>query len=90
MAFKGTVFANRLDIRRQIMSPQRIVGIVLLIVGVIILIVGMNASHSVADQVSNTFTGKFTDATTWYIIGGIGAALVGLLMALFGPSGKGA
>ena len=72
------------------MSPQRIAGIVLLIGGVVILIVGMNASHSVADQVSNTFTGRFTQATTWYIIGGIGAAIFGLLLTLFGASGKGA
>jgi uncharacterized membrane protein len=72
------------------MSPPRIAGIVLLVVGVVVLIMGMNASHSVADQVSNTFTGKFTDATTWYIIGGIAAALFGLLLTIFGPSGKGA
>jgi uncharacterized membrane protein YidH (DUF202 family) len=70
------------------MSPQRIVGIVLLIVGVIALVMGMNASHSVADQVSNTFTGKFTEATTWYILGGIAAAIVGVLMVLFSVKGK--
>jgi hypothetical protein len=70
------------------MSPQRIVGIVALVVGVALLIVGMNSSHSVADQVSNTFTGRFTQATTWYIIGGIGAGLVGLLMLITGGGGK--
>lgn len=72
------------------MTPPRILGIVLLVVGVIVLIVGMNSSHSVADQVSNTFTGRFTQTTTWYIIGGIGAAVVGLILTLFGASGKGA
>jgi hypothetical protein len=70
------------------MNPQRIFGIVLLVVGVILLIVGMNSSHSVADQVSETFTGRFTKATTWYIVGGIGSALLGLLMVLFGARGK--
>ena len=70
------------------MSPQRILGIVLLVVGVILLIIGMNASHSVADRVSNTFTGRFTEATTWYIVGGIGSALLGLLIVLFGGRGK--
>jgi uncharacterized membrane protein len=70
------------------MSPQRIVGVVLLIVGVIALFMGLNASHSVADQVSNTFTGKFTEATTWYILGGIAAAIVGVLMVLFGVKSK--
>lgn len=72
------------------MSPQRIVGIVLLVAGVVALIFGMNASHSMADQVSNTFTGRFTQATTWYILGGIASAVLGLLLALFGPSGRGA
>jgi len=24
-----------------------------------------------ADRVSNTFTGRFTEGTTWYILGGI-------------------
>jgi len=70
------------------MSPQRILGVVLLVAGVILLIVGMNASHSVADQVSTTFTGRFTQATTWYIVGGIALALLGLFTALFGGRGR--
>jgi choline-glycine betaine transporter len=66
------------------MSPRRIGGIVLLVVGVAVLIVGVNASHSVADHVSNTFTGKFTRETMWYFIGGGAAALFGLLMVATG------
>ena len=65
------------------MNPQRIGGIVLLVVGVILIVVGMNSSHSLADQVSNTFRGRFTQATTWYIVGGIAAALFGLLITFF-------
>lgn len=66
------------------MKPQAIVGIVLLLGGIALLIFGMNASHSVADQVSNTFTGKFTQDTMWYIIGGIVVGVLGLLMLLMG------
>jgi hypothetical protein len=51
------------------MSQVRIFGIVLLVVGAVVLAVGMNASHSVADQVSDTFTGRFTSTTAWYLIG---------------------
>jgi type II secretory pathway component PulK len=70
------------------MNPQRILGIVMLLLGVILAIVGMNSSHSVADQVSNTFTGRFTQTTTWYILGGIALALLGLFMALFTGRGR--
>jgi hypothetical protein len=70
------------------MSSQRILGIVMLVVGVALLVIGVNSSHSVTDQVSNTFTGRFTDATTWYIVGGIAAGLFGLLMLVMGGRGK--
>jgi hypothetical protein len=66
------------------MSPQRIAGIVLLTLGIVLLIVGMNASDSLADQVSNTFTGRFTDRTTWYIGGGIVTGVLGVSLLLFG------
>ena len=66
------------------MSQQRIIGVVLLVVGAIVLVMGMNASKSVSDQVSQTFTGRFTKETMWYLIGGGAAALIGLLMAIGG------
>ncbi|MGD0464678.1 MAG: DUF3185 family protein [Tepidisphaeraceae bacterium] len=72
------------------MNAQRILGIVLLVVGVALLITGMNASHSAADQISNSFTGKFTHETAWYIFGGGAAALLGLLLVLVGPRGRNA
>ena len=66
------------------MNMQRIFGIVLLLGGVALLIIGMNASHSAADQISNTFTGRFTHDTAWYIYGGGAAALLGLLLLVVG------
>jgi hypothetical protein len=69
------------------MIPQRVLGIALLAAGVVLLVIGMNASHSVADQLSNTFTGRFTDKTTWFIVGGIAAGIAGLAMMLRGPRG---
>ena len=66
------------------MSQNRIIGIVLLVVGVVVLVIGMNASHSVGDQVSKTFTGRFTKETMWYLIGRGAAALFGLLMVFSG------
>ena len=70
------------------MNSKSIVGGVLLVLGVVLLIVGMNSSHSVADQVSNTFSGRFTQDTMWYIIGGIAVGVLGLLMLMFGVRGK--
>lgn len=69
------------------MSPQRIFGIALLLVGIVLVIVGLNASDSMADQISNTFTGKYTDRTTWYILGGVLLAVVGVLAAVV-PGGR--
>ena len=60
------------------MNLQRIIGIVLLGVGIVLLIWGLNASDSVADQVSDTFTGRFTDKTMWLILSGVALGLGGL------------
>jgi hypothetical protein len=70
------------------MSQKLLYGIVLLAVGVVLLVVGMNASHSAADQLSNTFTGRFTRETVWYFVGGGAAALLGLLMVVGSGRGK--
>lgn len=67
-----------------IMNSQRILGIILLVGGIIALMMGMNASESVVDQVSKTFTGRFTEATTWYILGGSVSAVLGLVMLFTG------
>jgi hypothetical protein len=72
------------------MNFQRNLGIGLLVIGVVLLVVGMNSSHSLADHVSNTFTGRFTQTTTWYIIGGIASGVFGLLLILAGGRGKSA
>jgi hypothetical protein len=66
------------------MNAQRVGGFVLLVVGVILLIIGLNASDSVADRLSNFFTGHFTDATTWYLVAGVASVVGGLMLAMFG------
>jgi hypothetical protein len=71
-------------IKENRMSPQRIAGLALLAIGLVLFIVGLNASHSFADQLSNTFTGKFTDSTAWYVYGGLAMAVAGSLLASFG------
>lgn len=72
------------------MNTNRIVGVVLLVVGVALFVIGMNASHSMADRMSDFFRGRLTDATTWYIVGGIAAGVLGLVILLAGLRGKNA
>ncbi|HEV8028233.1 MAG TPA: DUF3185 family protein [Stellaceae bacterium] len=64
------------------MSGIRILGIVIAVVGAVVLVLGLNASHSLADQASQTFLGRYTHDTTTYIIIGIAALVAGGLTAL--------
>ena len=64
------------------MAGSKLLGIILLVVGVILLIFGFNASQSLGDQVAETFTGRFTYETMWYIIGGAVAVVVGGFLTL--------
>lgn len=64
------------------MAGPKLLGIILLVVGVILLIFGFNASQSLGDQVAETFTGRFTDETMWYLIGGAVAVVVGGFLTL--------
>jgi hypothetical protein len=64
------------------MRVSRIIGAVLMIVGVVLIIVGVTTSRSLADSVSNFFTGHFTQNTMWYLVGGIASAVVGLLLTI--------
>jgi hypothetical protein len=70
------------------MSPQRALGMILLVIGVVLLVMGINASHSVADRVSDTLTGRFTRTTTWYILCGIALGVLGLILTVLGVRGK--
>lgn len=62
----------------------RTIGLVLLVVGIILVIFGLNASDSVADSISEGVTGRFTDKTMWYLIGGGAMAVAGLAMSARG------
>lgn len=63
---------------------QRIIGAVLLAVGVVLLVMGLNATHSVGEKVLEGVTGRYSDHTTWYILGGIAALVGGAALAFFG------
>ncbi|MBN1525858.1 MAG: DUF3185 family protein [Spirochaetales bacterium] len=65
------------------MSIGRIIGIILIAGGAILLFLGYQASQSLVEQGMSFFTGRFTDETMIYLIGGGLAALSGVLLILF-------
>lgn len=64
--------------------PERVTGMVLLSAGVVLFILGMNASDSAADRWSRLFTGHLTDATVLYLVGGVAAGAVGVVLLMLG------
>ncbi|TVS17794.1 MAG: DUF3185 family protein [Gammaproteobacteria bacterium] len=64
------------------MPQSKIIGIALIIVGAIVLYFGYNASQSVAEQLSETLTGRYTDDTMLYFIGGAILVVVGLIFTV--------
>lgn len=65
------------------MGTPKIIGIVLLVVGILLLFFGYQASQSIGEQLSETVTGRFSDETMWYIIGGVAAIVAGAFLAFF-------
>ena len=66
------------------MSQQRILGLILLVGGLVLLYFGLHATDSVGESVKEGITGKYTDKTTWFIIGGAAASIGGLALTAFG------
>ena len=59
-----------------------IVSLALLIGGVALMIIGINATNFFGSDVSRFFTSSPTDKAIWMLIGGIIAAVIGLVSTL--------
>ena len=66
------------------MNTRRLMGIVVLVLGVVLLGFAYQSSNAPVDQISSLLTGRYTDQTMWYLIGGIGLALAGGLLTISG------
>jgi hypothetical protein len=66
------------------MHWSRILGITLLIVGAGLLYLGWEASQSIAEEVRRELQGRYSEGTTRYLVWGGGAAVMGLLLTVFG------
>jgi hypothetical protein len=64
------------------MSNMRIIGIGLLALGAILLYFGFNATQSATEEIGEAFTGRYSDETMMYLIGGGVAAAIGLFLLM--------
>ncbi|BBK43587.1 hypothetical protein STVA_36070 [Allostella vacuolata] len=67
------------------MRSSGILGIVLVCVGAVLLAFAWRASNAPVDQVVNSLTGRFTDGTMIYLIGGIAALIGGIFLVAIRP-----
>ena len=63
---------------------NKIVSLALLVGGVVLIVIGISATNSFSSDVSRFFTGSPTDKAIWMLIGGIVAAVAGLVGTLRG------
>ena len=66
------------------MSTTKLVALVLIVVGGALLYFGYSASGSALESLTETVTGRYSDQTTLYLIGGAVCAVVGVGLLLFG------
>jgi hypothetical protein len=64
------------------MNQSKLIGIGLLVLGGILLYFGFNATNSPMEELGEAFTGKYSDETMMYLVGGGIAAAAGLFMIL--------
>ena len=61
---------------------NKLISLALLVGGIVLIFYGAAASDSLSSSFSRFFTGNPTDKTMWLLIGGIAAAVVGLVGVL--------
>ena len=68
------------------MGTTKAIGLVLLVLGGVLLYFGYQSTESLSEQLVEGLTGRYSDATMQYLIGGAApaAAAVGLMLLLFG------
>jgi len=62
------------------MNNSKMIGIALLALGLILLYFGISATDAPAEEIGEALTGKYSDNTMMYLIGGGVAAAAGLFM----------
>ena len=65
---------------KNLMSQTKLIGIVLLVAGLIALYFGLTATTAPMEELSESLTGRYSDQTMFYLIGGAVAGIAGLMM----------
>lgn len=65
------------------MNNSKLIGIVLLVLGAILLYFGIAATDSPTEEIGEALTGKYSDNTMMYLIGGGISAVAGLFLLFF-------
>jgi uncharacterized membrane protein HdeD (DUF308 family) len=66
------------------MSQSNIIGLVVLALGGVLLFFAWRASNAPVEQLSEALTGRYTDNTMWYMIGGVVAVVAGIALLVRG------
>ena len=64
------------------MSTNKILGIAMLVLGGVLIYFGINATDAPVEKLTESVTGKYSDETMYYLIGGGISAVVGLVLLL--------
>jgi hypothetical protein len=64
------------------MKTNKLIGIILLVLGAVLIYFGLNATESPTEEIAEAVTGRYTDQTMYYLIGGAVSAVLGLVLAL--------
>ena len=66
------------------MNPLRLLGLVLFVVGILLLGFGLRSTDSMKEKAVEKVSGRYTDDTMWYLVGGIAMLVGGGALTLFG------
>jgi LPXTG-motif cell wall-anchored protein len=61
-------------------STNLIIGIAVMVSGLVLLFMGYNASQAPLEQASEALTGRFSQQTTWFLLAGGAAVVVGAVL----------
>jgi hypothetical protein len=62
----------------------RVFGLIAFSLGVVLLLFGINSSQVFFERFLEKLTGRYSEETMWYLIGGITSIIVGAALAIFG------